>query len=110
RPAESSRLLDIKRGLISLFEVISGPLFLFGVVAFLTYGTLVTTKRIQFDRLAILCAALWIAYTARLALVVLVDISSFPAINTLYLLHAFPIWTAAAMLSVWLLVSNLRAK
>ena len=49
-----------------------------------------------------LCHALWLLVTCRVAILVIVDLSSFPAINVSYLSATFPLFWAAPLLTAYL--------
>ncbi len=49
-----------------------------------------------------LCHTLWLLVACRMGILVLVDLSSFPAVNALYLSAAYPLFWAALLLTVGL--------
>ena len=52
------------------------------------------------EPLLIVAAVSWLLVASRVSLLVLIDISSFPAINALYMAPAFPLLTVACLTSV----------
>jgi len=93
-------ILSAKESLISFYEWVSVYIFSVGVLFFIGTIWLLISRSRSPDNLMAIAMSLWILYFSRIVLVVLVDVSSFPAINHLYLLPAFPIWTAASFVSM----------
>ncbi len=79
---------------------ISIYVFSIGTLLFMTIPFFLIYLKQRPSYLMVIALTLWILYYSRILLVVLVDISSFPAINYLYLLPAFPIWSAASFISI----------
>lgn len=94
--------------LINAYEGASIYIFSVGVLCIVTASLLLFLGRQRPDDLFVIALSLWIFYSSRVALVVMVDISSFPAINHGYLLPAFPLWAAASFLSISALFKVLR--
>ncbi len=101
--------LQVKKLLAKVFQWIGAPLIGLSLICYL--GTLIFSIVYKQYRSPLLCIAsmLWILYGVRVVLVVLIDISSFPAVNYLYLTPVFPMLYSAAILSV-LLVLELTQK
>lgn len=94
---------------LSRFYRIITPLIAFaGMVCFIAYLLAAIVKRIGFVEIFWVSAMLWMLYLSRIALVVLVDVSSFPAINILYLAPAFPILFAASLTSFALMQKDIN--
>jgi hypothetical protein len=92
--------LHLKETLIGFYSSFSVYLFLAGsLFTFATIVVLIYLKR-GAGNLIVITLSLWILYYARISIVVLVDVSSFPAINNLYLMPAFPLWTAASLVGI----------
>ena len=92
--------LHFKVALIDFYKHISVYLFGFGTLLFMAIPLFLVYLKQKPTLLMIIALSLWILYYSRILLIVLVDISSFPAINHLYLLPAFPIWGAASFISI----------
>ena len=92
--------LDLKVELNGLYKKISIYLFSIGTLFFMAIPLFLVFFKQKPSYLVILALSLWILYYSRILLIVLVDISSFPAINHLYLLPAFPIWGIATFISI----------
>jgi len=92
--------IPLKQSLISLYSAASLYLFAAGsLFTILSLLILIYLRRSATD-LMVIAVCLWILYYSRIAIVVMVDITSFPAINSLYLLPAFPLWTAASIVGI----------
>lgn len=70
-----------------------------GLVAFAWVSLLAMRER-RFDLLWFLATAAWALIAARMALLILVDISAFPAIRIHYVQPVFPLLSLAALLSI----------
>ena len=100
--------LKIKSKLITIYKFSSIYIFAIGVVAFFASLTNLVLKKTRFEPLIGLSASLWVLYISRLSLLVLISVTSFPAVKTIYMMPAFPIWSAAAFVSVSALWKQLR--
>jgi hypothetical protein len=99
--------LFLKQSLINFYELISIYIFCAGTF-FIIAILLFLSKNHKLDQLSSIALFLWILYYSRIFLVVMVDISSFPAIKNLYLLPAFPVWTAASFVSMAAFFNTVR--
>jgi hypothetical protein len=101
--------LDLKQSLISVYSAASLYVFAAGsLLTILSCLILIYLRRRATD-LMVIAVCLWILYYSRIAIVVMVDITSFPAINSLYLLPAFPLWTAASIVGIAAFISLIRS-
>jgi len=82
------------------FEAASVYLFCFGSAALVIVLYLIAFFGRRLDKLMIIAISAWILYFSRIALVVLVDVTSFPAVHALYLMPAFPLWIVGSFLSI----------
>jgi hypothetical protein len=101
--------LNLKKLLISLYS--SAAFYLFAAGSALTISLLlilIYLKRYP-SELAAFSICLWILYYSRIAIVVMVDITSFPAIDRLYLMPIFPLWTAASILAINAFINLINA-
>ncbi|MCU0653458.1 MAG: hypothetical protein MUD10_04325, partial [Candidatus Pacebacteria bacterium] len=87
---------SIKNYLIKIYKNITIWIFSVGLFSFFATALMVIFRKSRLDSLAVIATGLWFMFFSRIALVILVDISSFPAINHLYLMPAFPILFAAS--------------
>lgn len=95
----------IKILLGSLYKIII-PTFVFGgAISFFIYLIFALTGRAPITDIFIVSTSMWCLFFSRIFILILVDISSFPAINELYMSAAFPILCLAAFLSLQLLFS-----
>jgi hypothetical protein len=108
------RLVDWARELrklsISDYTMLLPLIGCIGLIAYLAQFVLIVTKRAQVTLLFVITSSLWLMIAARLAVVVLVDISSFPAIDPLYLMPAYPLLCLASLLSAFGLFVSLSVK
>ena len=95
--------LRCKRLLAKLYKVFIPILVILGALSFFICLLKVLIRKIPITDIFILCTVLWFLFFSRIFLLVLVDISSFPAINALYMSAAFPILCLAAFLSLQLI-------
>lgn len=100
--------LYLKKFLITVYEQVSIYIFGVGTICFIIIFLLLIFRKYTFDNLTVVALFLWILYYCRIALVVMVDISSFPAINHLYLLPTYPIWSAASFASVAAFLKSIK--
>ena len=96
----------IKNFLANLYKLIIPVLVISGAFAFFIYLIFTLTGRVAITDIFIVSTMMWCLFFSRIALLVLVDISSFPAINSLYMSAAFPILCLAAFLSLQLVFSK----
>lgn len=81
-----------------IYEVVMPTLAISGLLAF--FGAcFVALRARRIDTLLVVAMAAWCMIICRIALLVLVDISSFPAVKVHYLQPAFPLLVAAAVAS-----------
>lgn len=97
---------NLKKFLSNLYSLIIPTLVLLGAIAYSTYSFLALTRKLVFTDIFIVTTMLWTLFFSRIILLALVDISSFPAINILYMSAAFPILCLAALLSLLLVFNN----
>jgi hypothetical protein len=92
----------IKKILSWLYKIVIPTIVFFGIIGYLFFlGRLILKRRLPLD-LFFVATMLWFLFISRIGLLVLVDISSFPAINPQYASPAFPILSSAALLSAGL--------
>lgn len=91
----------VKYGLADIYKLLAPIAFWLGLfacaVSLIQHGI---ARKIP-DPLIICAVAAWTLVFTRLAILILIDISSFPAINSLYMGPAFPLVFAAAILSIF---------
>jgi hypothetical protein len=100
----------LKINLINIYSYISPFLLVAGIVSCL-YGCFALFFRSNSfcdteKTLLLVSLSLYLAYITRVAICVLVDISAFPAINTLYLGVAFPIIFSASFVAYGVVFAN----
>jgi len=81
-----------------------------GMAAYLCHLVLAITGRVRISMSFVIVSSLWVMLAARVAVLVLVDISSFPAINRVYLMPAYPLFCLASLLSTFDLMVSVAAK
>ncbi len=89
----------VRKASYSLFNYALPPLIFLGALAFVVTCTLSFIRKSVTVALAIACAS-WVAVASRSAILVLVDISSFPAIHTPYLLPVYAMVLVASIFSL----------
>jgi hypothetical protein len=77
-----------------------------GAFVYLAYLIFILIRKILITDILIVSTLMWCLFISRILLLVLVDISSFPAINETYMSAAFPILCMAAFLSLQLVFSK----
>jgi|GEM_PF-2215056 len=95
--------LQAKQMLLQLYSQISMPLTLLGIAGMIGICTQLIRRRASFSFLAIFAFTLWILYFSRVFLISVIDATSFPTLtvsDNLYLLPAFPLLTAASIVSL----------
>ena len=92
--------LRIKDGLTAVYRYCSIYIFVAGFTAFLVACVTLAFRKASIDPLITLSASLWALYLSRLALLVLIDTTSFPGVLPRHLKPILPIWSAAAIISV----------
>jgi hypothetical protein len=95
--------LKIKTALATIYQKIIPYFVIVGACVYFIYLTLIVLKRKPITDIFIVSTMLWCLLLSRIIILVLVDISSFPAINFIYMSAAFPILCLAAFLSIQLL-------
>lgn len=104
--AESSyhRQFKLKQALGTLYLQVAPAIVSVGAACFILCIFLALVRRNHPGELFWLVGMLWVIYLTRVILVILVDISSFPAVGYLYLGASYPILYAASILSAQLLL------
>jgi hypothetical protein len=91
---------DLRKWLIAAYAVLLPLLGGIGLATWLVRLTQVVRKRAQVTAPFVIASALWVMVATRIAVVVLVDISAFPAINQRYLVAAYPLLCMASVLGI----------
>ena len=99
-----AKSLRWKQKLADAYHWISPTLFIFGIASFVSVLGLSITRRRPSSSLLWVAAMLWMHCLVRIALVVLIEVSSFPAVNYFYLSPILPLVCAASILSISLWV------
>lgn len=100
--------ISIKGSLIGFYKQAAVYVFSAGTCFTILTFLIVIFQKARLDFLMVLSLSFWILYYSRVALVVLVDVSSFPAITQQYLLPAYPIWTIASLTSIAAFISAIK--
>lgn len=98
--------LKLKSLLADLYKLMIPVIVLLGAVTYFIYLILTLIRKTAITDIFIVTTTLWCLFFTRIVLLVLVDISSFPAINSLYMSVAFPILCIAAFVSLQLIIAN----
>jgi len=91
---------SVKKNIVNIYRSFSIYLYIAGTILFLLACLITFKKRLKPKNLLVIALFLWILYYSRIALIVMVDISSFPGITYLYLMPIFNLWFAASFVSV----------
>ncbi len=102
------KAIDIKMTLATVYKKYMPYLVLLGGCVYLIYFLLWTVKRKSMTDVFFVSTMMWCLFLSRVVILILVDISSFPAIDPLYFSAAFPVLSLAAFCSLLLIdVSSL---
>lgn len=95
-----TRVLRFQKWLVTAYRLTIPTLAIVGALGYL-FGIVRLVLGISgFSNLGLMATALWILLLSRIFLIILVDLSSFPAINTTYLSPAFPLLCLASTISI----------
>ncbi len=94
--------LKFKSLLVNLYKLIIPVLVLFGALAYFANLIFILIRRELINDIFIASTMMWCLFFSRILLLVMVDVSSFPAITELYMSAAFPILCLAAFMSIQL--------
>jgi len=103
--------LQAKKMLLQLYSLLSVPLSLAGIVGMIGVSIQLIRRQATLSFLAIFAFSLWILYFSRVFLISIIDATSFPTLavsDNLYLLPAFPLLTAASIVSLGALLSTTK--
>ena len=92
----------VMEGLWRLYRLALPVLAIAAGLAYLAHLRQLALKRSRIDPLWILCHLLWLLVLTRVIVLLLVDLSSFPAIIVQYLSAAFPLSVSALALTIFL--------
>jgi hypothetical protein len=98
----------MKQELNTIYRQVTFYFVLTAVLAWFFVAFMLVLRKVGLDVSIVVATSLWTMYLCRVALIVMVDISSFPAINHLYLMPAFPILAAATFMTLAALVPVYR--
>jgi hypothetical protein len=98
--------LKVKSSLVKIYKQIVPALVTFGAFVYVIYLMFILVRKTPVTDIFIISTMLWCLFFSRIVLLVLVDISSFPGINSTYMSAAFPILCLAAFLSLQLIFSK----
>ena len=95
--------LKLKNSLATLYKFIIPILVILGAFMYFIYLIFTWIGKAPITDIFIVSTMMWCLFFSRILLIVLVDISSFPAISILYISAGFPILCLAAFLSLQLI-------
>jgi hypothetical protein len=95
--------IKAKEYILGVYELITPIIISLGFLSFLA-STLIFLRKRTYLVLYLVSLAFWVLLSSRLALLILVHISSFPALIPLYLSAAYPVAVIASLLSMGLLL------
>jgi hypothetical protein len=98
--------LKLKNLLATLYKFIIPILVILGAFMYFIYLIFTWIGKAPITDIFIVSTMMWCLFFSRILLIVLVDISSFPAIDMLYMSAGFPILCLAAFLSLQLIFSK----
>jgi hypothetical protein len=96
----------LKKLLGKLYKLVLPIIVPLGAFIYLIYFILIVVKRTPITDIFIISTMMWCLFISRIFIMVLVDISSFPAINATYMSAAFPILYLAAFSSLQLVFAT----
>jgi len=94
--------LKLKGLLVKLYKFIIPFIVLLGACSYFKYLILLVIRRVPMTDFFIVSTTMWCLFFSRILLLVMVEVSSFPAILWIYMSAAFPILCLAAFLSIQL--------
>lgn len=100
------RTLKLRQRLFEMFKIIFPVMLVLGLIAFVVLSVIAIKQR-SLSTLFIFSAAMWGAVLARLTILFLVHISSFPALAKLYFMPVYSILIISSLLSLYLLIQFL---
>ncbi len=92
--------------LAGLYKFIIPVIVLPGAIIYIVYLFSVLLNKVLISDIFIASTMLWCLFFSRTVMLVLIEISSFPAINSLYMSAAFPVLCLAGFLSLQLFSEN----
>jgi hypothetical protein len=95
--------LKLKNSLANIYKLIIPVLVLLGAFAYLIYLISTWIRKVPISDIFMVSTMMWCLFFSRIFIIVLVDISSFPAISAGYMSAGFPILCLAAFLSLQLM-------
>lgn len=95
--------LTLKNKIAWLYGNVISLTFYIGLFCYVAYTLLLISRKVKLSATYILCTTLCVSVLARLLILVLVDVSSFPAINSLYIGPAFTMFYSAIAVSILLI-------
>lgn len=100
--------LAIHKTIFQIYNKLMPTLIIIGLLAFVT-SVFLAFKKSQCSIIFVIATACWISIATRSAILVLVDISSFPAVTVPYMQPIFAFSLIASILSISLLVDYLQS-
>jgi hypothetical protein len=91
----------IKINLANIYKSFLPLLFWLGLIALLTSFLLHVANKTRLSPILVCAFVAWTLVCTRVGILILIDVSSFPAINSLYMGPAFPLLLAAIILSLF---------
>lgn len=99
-------IFDIKQYLVTAYKAITPAIASIGIFCWLYYVFISFLKQHDLNQIFWAASMLWLIYLTRIFLIVLVDVSSFPAVNYLYLMSVFPVLNLASFSSFALVMNK----
>jgi len=100
--------LMLKNGLSDLNAIMNSIFFWLGGVALMLAIVSTIVRRSRYLGINIIVAGIYVLIISRVALLALVSVTSFPALNELYLMPAFALISLAGILSSYSLIREIR--
>ena len=94
------KALSIKNHLIKFYSKLMPVLFFLGLLSFFASTIFTLIKKLSFHRFWVLSLGAWVLISTRLLILVLIDISSFPALDSLYSSVVYPLLIIASLMSI----------
>lgn len=96
--------------LFSVYKYMTPMIVLIGVLGYLTSAYLLLSRPAKAWTTIIPATAFWMLYSTRIVILALIDITSFPGMNHLYLIPAFPVLLIAATLSLQMAIELVHTR
>jgi hypothetical protein len=104
----SKSLLKVKAIVLKIYSLFLPWLLVIGSVSFVGLVLLALIAKSGVLKFALLPILFWVLYYSRLLLLTLIDVSSFPAVQSVYVSASFPLLIIASLSSILFFISYIK--